>query len=278
MSERHGSEKTIYNWIEEATGIQRPITGYDGNQCLAILKHKKIWLQALQPHPLFGALHQTWNALHDILHYSVRPDASEHLEPLRGAITQYCNALNDYFAGQELHVKGHMANKFMRAYYMHAQAIVRRQQQQQQQQQPVLPPHQEHQQEANEAYLQMQLQLFTAYPALEYTYKVYDHFTACHLALQVEENGNLLCGSSWFVEAGNAAWKSALRQHTSRKGGRTEEARNIYVQGLRRLWNRTHPSLHAWRRVPVKRVPICKICGLSGTNHICARREDEEDA
>ena len=44
------------------------------------------------------------------------------MEDLRSAIKQYCDTLNDYFAGQELHLQIPLASKFMRAYYMHAKS------------------------------------------------------------------------------------------------------------------------------------------------------------
>jgi hypothetical protein len=81
------------------------------------------------------------------------------------------------------------------------------------------------------------------FPIIECKWKVYDHFTTCHVVAQIEEVGNLLAGSSWFVEAGNAAWKMTLRRHTSRGGGRTEDAKNPLWQAFKRMWNITHPSI-----------------------------------
>ena len=46
-------------------------------------------------------------------------------------------------------------------------------------------------------------------------WRVYaESFIACHVP-QIEAAGNLLAGSIWFIEAGNAACKAALRRHTS---------------------------------------------------------------
>jgi hypothetical protein len=114
---------------------------------------------------------------------------------------------------------------------------------------------------------------FTKFPLVEYTWKFYDHAAMCHVVSQIQEAGNLLAGSSWFIEAGNSAWKGTLQHHTSGGGGDAGESSNKILQAFRRMWNKTHPLIreHSIINKEKKYKQTCSACGLLRAGHVCKR-------
>jgi hypothetical protein len=340
---RRGSGNSLFDVIKDKIGLDKPITGYDGNQCLTIMKRRGAWIVSMSGHPLFSQIKSKWEALSDVLEWVVLPNASEYLHDIEIGVNQYCDVLTNYWGGGCLglvndttttgttstapcnlnpdgcggsgcgHGRGHVrgrgcghtllgagtiadnpnvalgTNTFLsdmtsNGNTIHAKPTV------------VLDP------PAPEAlpppgYLR-QIYLFAKdqyksnstphsgdrgfsarykaaqvqFPPIEYLWKVYDHMFACHIIPQIKMYGNLISGSSWFVEAGNSAWKSCFKTFTSKGGGRSRStlSRSVISQALKRMCIRTHHgvkqhSFHA--RDIIQRQ--CAKCGQLMKGHVC---------
>jgi hypothetical protein len=111
------------------------------------------------------------------------------------------------------------------------------------------------------------------FPLIEYTWKFYDHAALCHVVPQINHAGNLLAGSSWFIEAGNSAWKATLQHHTSGGGGLSGDSSSKILQAFRRMWCKTHPLIreHSIINQEPKYKQTCTACGLLRAGHVCKR-------
>ena len=251
--------KTVYNVIEESLEIPHPVTGYDGNQCLNILQHRDKWLPAFSGHPLHVQIQEKWQCLNGILHIAAVPDAQAMLPQLKELVAKYSSLLVTYFAAGAIRptkVDGRSHDPLPR---------------------PAVGS------DLERVYMEFAAQDADAYsaallkfPLLEYTWKLYDHFTMCHVAAQIEDVGNLLAGSSWFIESGNAAWKATMRHHTSGGGGRDGD--QIW-QAFKRMWAITHPLIQCWNREfrEERYKHKCSLCGQPKEGHRCLLRGNNDE-
>ena len=309
------SANSLFDVIKNKIGIDKPITGYDGNQCLAIMKKRTAWISSMSGHPLFVQIKSKWEALSDVLQWVVLPDAADYLDEIENGVNQYCEVLTKYWGDRGLGIVDNYNNTagttskapcnnnhdggkcgrgragrhdggrcgrgrdgrhdggrggsaldppeplppagYLRQIYLFAKD----------QWTPDNTPHSvDHGFNARYKVAQMQ------FPRVEYLWKVYDHMFACHIIPQIKMYGNLISGSSWFVEAGNAAWKSCFKTFTSKGGGRSKSTlnRSIISQALKRMCMRTHHgvkqhSVHAREIIHRK----CAKCGQLMKGHVC---------
>jgi hypothetical protein len=274
--------KTIYDIINNKLTMFRPITRYDGNQCINILMHKDEWLPAFDHHPLSRQIKSKWNSLHDILHIAASVHAQKQLDDLQAALNQYASLQTSYFAaglrnnGGTVHTDAEAATarstprwngrNVYTAYLLHAKAANHAQR-------PAPAPATTHASRPDTATMIAYEEALAKFPLIEYTWKFYDHAALCHIVSQINEAGNLLAGSSWFIEAGNSAWKATLQHHTSGGGGLAGDASNKILQAFKRMWSKTHPLIreHSIINQEPKYKQTCTACGLLRAGHVCKR-------